>query len=438
MASATSLIERARIDSREFYADPHPTLAMLRREAPVHWYEPGEFWVLTRYEDIRYVNSHPELFSSESGFTLTDNVFPDQVADLLPPESRARLERGELTRAQLRREVAQIRRRAIAPDGEIPSDSITVIDPPRHTRLRKFVSKAFTPRMVAHYHDEIEEIIFRALDRIQPGETVDFVKQVSVPIPAEVIAVFLGVPPEDRAQFVRWSDDVALTFDEGDRDAEARLRRSAADMYAYVRDRLRLRRTEPADDMLTALIEAEIDGDRMSESEMVAFANTFLFAGNETTRHVISGIAKLLAEHPDQRQLLIDRPDLIPTAMDEFFRYVSPVWGLLRTATERTEIAGRTIEAGDLVYVMYSSANRDETIWEDADRFDVTRLPSPPHMGFGWGAHRCLGSNLARLEARMTLERLLERFPDFELAGDPVRLNSATFNGIVSLPMLMK
>jgi hypothetical protein len=190
--------------------------------------------------------------------------------------------------------------------------------------------------------------------------------------------------------------------------------------------------------MLTAMLDAEIDGDRLSEPDMVAFANTFLFAGNETTRHVISGMARLLAQHPDQRRLLVEQPELIPTAIDELVRYLSPVWGLHRTATERTEIAGQTIEEGDLLYLLFSSANRDESQWENAGVLDLTRLPSPPHMGFGWGPHRCLGSNLARLEARMALEHLLERFPDFELAGDPVRLNSATFNGLTSLPMVMK
>lgn len=438
MPNATPMIERARFDAREFYVNPYETFAELRRESPVHWYEPGQFWVLSRYDDIRHVNSHPELFSSESGYTLTDNVFADEAADLLDDQQRARLARGEMSRAELRHEVSLARHRKSAPDGDVAGRRITITDPPQHTRLRKFVSKAFTPRMVAHYHDEIEQIIFGALDAIQPGETVDFVRAVAVPIPAEVIAVFLGVPPEDRAQFVAWSDDVALTFDEGDREAERRLRQSSAAMYRYVRDRLRLRRDEPAADMLTAMLDAEIDGDRLSEPDMVAFANTFLFAGNETTRHVISGMARLLAQHPDQRRLLVEQPELIPTAIDELVRYLSPVWGLHRTATERTEIAGQTIEEGDLLYLLFSSANRDESQWENAGVLDLTRLPSPPHMGFGWGPHRCLGSNLARLEARMVLEHLLERFPDFELAGDPVRLNSATFNGLTSLPMVMK
>jgi cytochrome P450 len=189
--------------------------------------------------------------------------------------------------------------------------------------------------------------------------------------------------------------------------------------------------------MLTALLNTEIDGEKLSEADMISFARTFLFAGNETTRHIISGMTKLMAEHPDQRQILIDEPDLIPTAIEEFFRYVSPVWGLLRTATEDTDIAGQPIAEGDLIYALYSSANRDESIWENAAELDVRRKPDPPHMGFGWGAHRCLGSNLARLEAKLTCEHLLERYPDFELAGDPVRLNSGTFNGIVSLPLIV-
>jgi cytochrome P450 len=436
--SAKTSLSDARLDAREFYDDPYETFARLRKEAPVYWYEPGQMWVLSRYEDIREVNSHPELFSSEHGFTLADNVFPEQVAGLLTDDLRHRLDDGDMGRAELRKVISDLRRQSLTPSDVEKTDPITIMDPPRHTRMRRFVSKAFTPRMVAHYHDEIERIIAHALDRIPRGETIDFVDAVSVPIPAEVIAVFLGIPPEDRANFVRWSDDHAQSFDESDRERAAHLRESDVAMRAYVSGRVRYRREHPADDMISALLTAEIDRERLSNEEIVTFAVAFLFAGNETTRHVISGMARLLAQHPEQRAKLVAHPELLPTAIDEFLRYLSPVWGLLRTAMSDTEIGGQAVKSGDLLYVLYSSANRDESVYERPEEFDVARIPDSPHMGFGWGIHRCLGANLARLEIQLTCERLLERFPDFELAAAPVRLKSATFNGLTSLPVIMK
>jgi cytochrome P450 len=437
---ATTMIDQARFDAREFYGDdPHAVFAELRRTDPVHWYERGQFWVITKYEDIREINTKPEVFSSAHGATIGDNVTLEQVGDLLDPELRGRFERGELGRHKLRYEIARMRERAsIAADADV-GERIFVLDPPRHTRLRKFVTKAFTPRMVKHFEDEIRRIIYGALDAIEPGEVVDLVQELSVPIPAEVIAVFLGVPPEDRSKFVRWADDQAQTYDEGNRDRERLLRESVAAMHTYVRDQLRFRRDNPGDDMLTALLNAEVEGERLPEETMVQFATTFLFAGSETTRHLISHMARLLGEQPEQRQILLDRPELIPTAIDEFLRFVSPVWNVTRTAVEPAEIRGKEIKEGDFLVIMYASGNRDEEVWgERAHELDVTRQPDPQHVGFGWGEHRCLGSNLARLEARMTLEHLLERFPSFEPAGEPVRVNSATFNAIGSLPMLMK
>lgn len=432
-----TLLSKARFDLREFYEDPHKTFTALRRQAPAFWYESGEFWVISTYEDIREINSDPTTFSSESGYTLDDNVFAGDIKDLVTPSTRAKLDAGELSRAQLRHLFDREREAALTAP-EDPGNKITTVDPPLHTRLRRFVSRAFTPRMIADYHAEIERSVVKAFDTLQPGDEVDFVQAVSIPIPAEVIAIFLGVPPEDRADFVGWSDQKAQTFDERDPARHRELSEGQVDLRAYTKERLEVRREEPGDDMLTALLNTEIDGEKLSEADMIAFAYAFLFAGNETTRHLISGMTKLMAEHPDQRQVLVEEPDLIGGAIEEFLRYISPAWGLLRTATRDTEVAGQAIAEGDLIYLLYASANRDETVWENADKLDVRRVPDPPHMGFGWGPHRCLGANLARLEAKLTCEHLLARFPDFELAGDPVRLNSATFNGIASMPMVMK
>ncbi len=415
-----------RLDERSFYADPWDALSRLRAAAPVSWYEPGGFWAVTRYEDIRAVNSQPTLFSNAFGLAMGDGVDAEGAAAVLSDEQLRQVRSGELTAAETRRLVSDAK---MLEDG---GESLGASDPPRHSQLRKLVSRAFTPRMVAGYHERIAKIVADTFRAIPIGEDIDFVEQVAVPIPALVMAEFLGVPPGDRARFVTWANSIALIIDEQDPRRQAELHEDVLQMREYARFRLEQTKLNPGDDLLSALNAVELDGERLSEANKVMFAFAFLFAGNETTRHLISGTLKALSDHPGEHAWLVADPDRSDNAIDELLRWVSPVIGLFRTATEDCEIGGQRIARHDWVYLIYASANRDESAFEWAGRLDLSR--DGDHLAFGYGAHRCLGSNLARLEGRLVLRQLATDYRRFELTGPPERLSSTIFNGYSSMP----
>jgi cytochrome P450 len=286
--------------------------------------------------------------------------------------------------------------------------------------------------MVANYHDRIAAIVVNTFRALPIGEDIDFVEQVAVPIPALVMAEFLGVPPADRTRFVRWANSIALIIDEQDPRRQAELHEDVLQMREYARFRLEQTKLNPGDDLLSALNAVELDGERLSEASKVMFAFAFLFAGNETTRHLISGTLEALADNPAEHARLVAEPGRSDTAIDELLRWVSPVIGLFRTATEDCEIGGQPISRHDWIYLIYASANRDESAFKGADRLDLGR--DADHLAFGYGAHRCLGSNLARLEGRLVLRQLATDYRHFALTGAPERLNSTIFNGYTSMP----
>jgi cytochrome P450 len=381
------------LHSPDFYAgDPYPAYRELRATAPVCWNDVTKFWALLKYEDIRFVSSNPALFSSTEGITIPDPAMPSPVQ----------------------------------PGGLI------FTDPPRHRQMRKLINAGFTRRRVAVLEPKIREIVRGILDGIEPGSVHEFAEEIAAPLPTRMIAELIGAPPDDWEQFRAWSD--AAT---GSADPEIELDPLVASgqLFEYFQKLIAARRGEPRDDLLSVLAGAEIDGIRLTDEDLLNFAFLLLVAGNETTRNLIAlGTCALIA-HPDQCRLLVADPGLIPAAVEEMLRWNSPVVHMARTATADIEIRGRRIAKGDVVVMLYGSANRDEDIFgADSEEFKVTRHPNP-HIAFGCGEHSCVGAQLARLEASVLFDELLRRFPRLELAGDVDRMRATMVPGVKRMPV---
>ncbi|HEY4025307.1 MAG TPA: cytochrome P450 [Candidatus Dormibacteraeota bacterium] len=379
---------------------PHETFALLRREAPVYRHpQPGAspFWAITRYRDVVAVSRDSATFSSERRGAMLGE----------PPEEALAIQRLMMLN----------------------------MDPPRHTKLRGLINKGFTPRVVALLTEPIRRICAEVIDAAAERGECDFVTEISAELPLQVIAELLGVPQSDRHQIFEWSNTLVGGDDPEFRgkpeDAEA----AAIAMYAYANDMVRQRMASPRDDLVSALMQAEVDGERLTETEFDLFFLLLAVAGNETTRNLISGGMLALIQNPDQWRRLRDDPSLLETGVEEMLRWVTPVMQFQRTAQRDTEIAGVPVAEGDRVALYYVSANRDEAVFEQPDRFDVGRSPNE-HVAFsGGGPHFCLGANLARLEIRIMFEELLQRAPVIEPNGPPRKLRSSFLNGIKSMPV---
>jgi cholest-4-en-3-one 26-monooxygenase len=308
------------------------------------------------------------------------------------------------------------------------------MDPPRHTKLRALVSRGFTPVRIQAIERHVRDVCARIVDRIAERGECDFVKDVAAELPLQVIAEMMGIPLEERQMVFDWSNRL-IGFDDPEFQTSLEDGKIAAsEMYVYA-NRLALERREnPKDDLVSILMNAEVEGEKLSELEFDLFFMLLAVAGNETTRNLISGGMLQLIEHPDERARLLADPSLLPTAVEEMLRFVSPVMHFRRTATRDVELGGQKIREGDKVILWYISANRDADVFPDADRFDVSRTPNE-HIAFGLGQHFCLGANLARLEIRVMFEELLRRLPDVELAGPVRRLRSNFINGVKTMPV---
>jgi cholest-4-en-3-one 26-monooxygenase len=309
------------------------------------------------------------------------------------------------------------------------------MDPPRHTAYRKIVATGFTPAIVRTLEPRVREIARKIVDDVAALGRCDFVARVAAELPLQVIAEMLGVPQEDRHRVFDWSNRL-IGFDDPEFSTSLEDgRQAAAEMFAYAQGLALERKQHPRDDVISLLMQSEVDGNALTEMEFDAFFILLSVAGNETTRNLISGGMLALIEHPGERRRLLADPSLTATAVEEMLRWVTPVISFRRTAMRDTELHGQTIRAGDKVVMFYPSANRDDEVFADAGRFDVTREPNP-HLAFGGGGrHFCLGASLARLEIRVLFEELLRRLPDIELDGAPRRLRSNFINGIKTLPV---
>jgi cytochrome P450 family 142 subfamily A polypeptide 1 len=382
----------------------HERMRWLRRHDPVHWSEKNQLWVIAKYEDVAYVSKNPRIFCSGQG------VRP----------------------------------------GNAPKIGLIDEDEPRHTQLRSLINKGFTPRMVRNLESSFLKIVTEVIDSIAPKGECDFVDDVAVPLPLLVIADMIGIRKQDRGRFHRWSD--AMIAADGNFDNPEIVQKSYAafmEYSAYVNEIIEDRRKNPRDDFVSILTGAKDGGilhhfghepnagiseehHALANDELIMLLVILLVAGNETTRNAISGGMQLLIENPAERRKLIDDPSLIPSAVEEMVRLVSPVQSFSRTVTQDTELRGKAIRKGQQVLMLYPSANRDEDVFDDPDLFKVER--NPQHLGFGIGNHFCLGANLARMEMRVAFRELLRRLPDMEYAdGGPVMRPSALVRSCVHM-----
>ena len=387
-----------------FFDDPYRQYAALREHDPVHR-SPLEVWVLFRYDDIVTVLRDSSLSVEVDNATPTARMqmFAEQA-----PETR---ERG--------------------------AHSILNVDPPDHTRLRRLVSKAFTPKMVHELRPRIQTLVDDALEAMAARGEADVIGDLAFPLPFTVISEMLGMPDGNRDDVRGWSHTLTKTLDPILSPEEVQAALAAADnMLAHVQDVLAWKRGHPADDLLTGLLAAEDEGDRLSEEELLDQVLLLYVAGHETTVNLIGNATLALLGHPDQLARLRSDPELDGGAVEELLRYDSPVQFSRRITTADLEVAGTTVPAGTFMLTCLGSANHDEARWgPTADELDTTRPDAGQHMSFGNGIHHCLGSSLARTEAQVAIGTLVRRFPDLELAGEPERNGRVVLRGLESLPV---
>src|SRR5436305_949504 len=377
-------------------AVPHPGFDWLREHEPVSYHvkpDGTDFYALVRYEDVVAAGKDWKRFSSMKGFTIDDAV---GGAELM----------------------------------------MTSMDPPRHDSIRRLVNQGFTPRRVVKLEEHIRAIATELIDVVAPRGESDFVVDLAAELPLQVILQMIGVPHADRHQVFQWSNTM-LGFDDPEYgNSQEKAQQAAMEMYMYWEWLSHQAERERKDDLIQALLDAELDGgERLTSMDIDAFLLLLVVAGNETTRNLIAGGMRTLFEYPAQWQLLLERPESLVTGVEEMLRYISPVMYFRRTATEDVEMGGTTIPEGSRVTLWFIAANRDSREFPDPHRFDITRQPND-HVAFGAGGpHYCLGANLARLEIRIMFEELLRRLPDVEQAGEPARLRSNFISGIKHLPV---
>ncbi|MFE0751211.1 cytochrome P450 [Gordonia sp. NPDC058843] len=373
--------------SAETWRDPFECYRALRDEAPVHRVVPddnpdSDYYVLSRYEDVAAAAMNSSDFVSGGGLTVTYNELEAIGMQDNPP--------------------------------------MVMLDPPVHTRFRKLVSRGFTPTQVREVEPLVREFVRDRLSQIRTGEDLNIVEHLFKPLPSMVVAHYLGVPDQDRAQFDRWTESIVGANPGGDLAAAMVTAADAVgEMSGYFAGLIERRRVEPGDDTVSHLVAAGLadnpDDDPSGLLSILAFTFTMVAGGNDTTTGMLGGAAELLSTHPDQRRELVEQPDLLPEAIEEFLRLTSPVQGLARMTSTDVDVADHSIPRGRKVLLLYASANRDERRWGDhAADLDIHRAPQQI-LTFSKGAHHCLGAAAARLQARVALDELLAAFPEFEV-----------------------
>jgi len=402
-------LEDVLVTEREHWPDgpPHELFKAMRSKCPVHWTskiteypEEDGFWSITRADDVREISLDWETYSSAHGITaLTNAIMPV----------------------------------------ELISAMFIGMDPPKHDRLKQLFQRGFTPKRIAEHEDAIRAITVGVLDRLEGRETCDLVTDVAQPVVSRVIGSFMGIPPEDDEIWARLMNN---TLGAGDPDlnpegVQSVMERDVPEIFARCGQLIAERRERPTDDLTSVLVHAELDGERLEEHEIVMGFFLLVAAGNDSTKATYCSGMRALMEHPDQKQMLIDDPALIPGTVEEALRMYPAFAHFRRTATRDTEVGGQEIREGDKIVMWYVSSNRDESRYEDPDRFDVTR--NPEHQAFGAGGrHFCLGAALARLELRVLFEETLKRYPAIELAGAPQYAESPFVNQLKTLPVKLR
>jgi cytochrome P450 len=399
-------LEDVLVTEREHWPDgpPHELFKEMRAKCPVHWTseiteypEEDGYWSITRADDVHEISLDWETYSSANGITaLTNAIMPV----------------------------------------ELISAMFIGMDPPKHDRLKQLFQRGFTPKRIAEHEDAIRSITVGVLDRLEGRETCDLVTDVAQPVVSRVIGSFMGIPPEDDEIWARLMNN---TLGAGDPDlnpegVQSVMERDVPEIFARCGQLIAERRERPTDDLTSVLVHAELDGEQLEEHEIVMGFFLLVAAGNDSTKATYCSGMRALMEHPEQKRVLIDDPALIPGTVEEALRMYPAFAHFRRTATRDMEVGGKQIREGDKIVMWYVSSNRDESRYEDPDRFDVTR--NPEHQAFGAGGrHFCLGAALARLELRVLFEETLKRYPGMELAGAPQYAESPFVNQLKTLPV---
>lgn len=414
MADTRPTAPREAFDPDHFAANgyPHDVWARLRAEAPVAWYDDGvrePFWAITRYADIMTVGRDAQTFINAKGVTI---LRKDQMGD-----------------------------QAMA--NAVPL--LLTMDPPKHGKQRGVLRDRFRPNIMQaldehirkRCHEIADDVAAMRLSAAADADKIDFVDAIAMRLPLDVILELLGVPTSDRDQMYIWSNAVIGSEDpeygnvEMPRDAIMAARMG---IFGYFSKFIAERRAKPGEDLVSLLCEARVDGEALTDIEVLGYCFLLMLAGNETTRNATSGAMLALIEQPAAMQQLRDNPELMPTAVEELLRWVAPIVYMARSVVKDTEIAGQKILAGEKVVMFYPSANRDEAVFERPTEMDLTRTPNE-HLTFGFGRHRCLGNDLARIELRAVMAEVLRRFPEISLAGPVSRLRSNFVGGIKHMPV---
>jgi cytochrome P450 len=409
MTSTGSDLDHVLVIDPDAWAEgpPHALFRRLRNECPVHWSseipefpEESGYWSVTRAEDIHTVSRDWQTYSSERhGITAASQAFPLELIQAM----------------------------------------FIGMDPPRHDRLKALFQAGFTPKRIAQHEDEIRAIVVRVLDRLERRDRCELVMGVAQPAVSRVIHSFMGIPESDDAM---WADLMNATLGAGDPDlnpdgVDAVVEKLVPQIFERCRALIAERRERPTDDLTSVLVHAEVEGHKLEEHEIVMGFFLLVAAGNDSTKATYCSGMRALMEHPDQRKLLLEDPSLIAGAVEEALRMYPAFAHFARTATADVELGGQTIREGDKVVMWYASSNRDETRFEDPDRFDVRR--NPDHQAFGAGGrHFCLGTALARLELRILFEETLKRYPDIEIDGEPTWVESPFINQLKTLPVRLR
>jgi cytochrome P450 family 142 subfamily A polypeptide 1 len=379
-------------DGMFYGGDPFPAFAWLRKNAPAYFDPSSRVWGITRHQDIKVISKDPETFSNAGGIRPNSGPIPMMID----------------------------------------------FDAPEHVRRRRLVSEGFTPRRIRESEGRIRTVCDAIIDRVCEVGSADFVSDIAAPLPMIVIGDMLGVAPEDRGDLLRWSDDLLKAMGSPDPSASKRSAVAALEYAEYITSVAKQRRRDgQSNDLIGTLVHAEIDGNRLDDDSVLYESLLILVGGDETTRHVISGGMYELLLHHDQFDMLRADHTKLPIAVEEMLRWVSPIKNMARQMTKDVEFHGVTMCKGDKLLLLYPSANRDETVFKDPEKFDITRTPND-HMAFGFGSHFCLGNRLARMELMVMFECLLDRLPDLALSQstEPPKRAANFVSGYESMPVV--
>jgi cytochrome P450 len=394
-----------RIEDPDFYFEGRrDSYERLHAQCPVFYYEPLDVLVLTKHEDIRQAARRPELFSSAHGLHLHQlRLTPEEV------EVYATLYGS--------------------------GEQFAFADPPRHKELRGVATRVFAPRSLERLGQQVRRDVAELAGKIEPGRSLDFVEEVAAPLPIRVAVALIGLPGGHDADIRRWSDALeSLKLIHGADNIRAAIRQFS-EMDDFFRKQFVIKRANPGEDLISALLAARLDGEPISEANLLTYCSTFLAAGSDTTRSLLTGMALALAEHPDQMRKLKENPALLDGAIEESLRWTTPARGFLRTALADTQVRGVDIKAGQRIYLLYDAGNRDAEVFPDPWTYDIERPNASSHLGFGYGPHLCIAAHLARLEARELYAALLTAFGRIEIAGEGTEIRQLLRNGWVHAPL---